>query len=105
MPVDKAAFRAWTLRIRDVLNRDWDPIGVFRVKRQWPDGTPVEWPDDEYERYAGKLASMLSNGSSDEELLAYLKWAEVENMALSPPFDSSRGIRVVKALRGLRLLH
>jgi len=73
-------------KIREILNRDWDPIGGC--------------PDDEYEGYAGKLASMIRSGASDNEMLAYLKWAEVEHMGFGR-FDLERGKRVLKGLRAL----
>jgi len=87
MPIDKRATRTWLRQIRDVLNRDWDPIG--------------DCPEDEYETYAGKVAAMIRDRASDEQLLSYLKWAEVENMGLGSPFDQERGQRVVAALRRL----
>lgn len=45
MAIDKKEARNWHRKIRDVLNRDWDPIGGC--------------PDDEYESYAGKIAAMI----------------------------------------------
>ena len=71
------------------MNRDWDPIGGC--------------PEDEYDGYVGKIAAMLRVGASDEELLAYLKWAEVENMGLGPAsdFDRDRAMRVIVALRAI----
>jgi len=71
------------------LNRDWDPIGGCQ--------------EDEYVGYVGKIAAMLRVGASDEELLAYLKWAEVENMGLGPAsdFDRDRAMRVIVALRAI----
>jgi hypothetical protein len=85
--IDKHASRAWRMKIRDIVNRDWDPIGGC--------------PDDEYDGYVGKLASMIRDGASDDEMLAYLKWAEVEHMGLGEPFDHQRGMRVLRALRAL----
>jgi hypothetical protein len=86
---DKHASRAWRSRLRDVLNRDWDPIGGC--------------PEDEYDGYMGKIAAMLRDNASDEKMIAYLKWAEVENMGLgtAEQFDShpDRVIRVIAALR------
>lgn len=91
--IDKHASRAWRRRLREVLNKDWDPIGVAG------DGGP----DDEYDSYMGKIAAMLRDNASDEELIAYLKWAEVENMGLGSEeqFDRHRPriVAVVAALR------
>jgi hypothetical protein len=85
--IDKHALRVWRGRIRDILNSIWDPIGGC--------------PDDEYDGYVGKLAGMLRAGTGDDEMLAYLEWAEVKHMGLGEPFDRDRGIRVIKALRDL----
>lgn len=89
MPIDKDASREWRSRLRDVLNQDWDPIGGC--------------PEDEYDGYMGKIAAMLRVDATDEELLEYLKWAEVENMGLGPAsnFDRGRGMRVIVALRAI----
>jgi len=87
--IDKQASRAWRSRISEVLNRIWDPIGGC--------------PEDEYNAYMGKIAAMIRDNASDDELLAYLKWAEVEHMGLGPAshFNQSRGLKVIAALRKL----
>jgi hypothetical protein len=90
---DKKAVGAWLLQIIDILNREWDPIGVMSLD---PD-----WPDDEYQGYAGKLATMLRAHATDEEFMSYLEWAEIENMGLASPFDRGRAQRVIAALRAL----
>ena len=91
--VDKHASRAWRSRLREVLNRDWDPIGGC--------------PEDEYDGYMGKIAAMLRDNASDEELIACLNWAEVENMGLgtAEQFDSHRNriLGVIAALRKVGL--
>jgi hypothetical protein len=93
---DEHASREWRGRLRDVLNRDWDPIGVAG------DGGV----EDEYDGYMGKIAAMLRDNASDDELLAYLKWAEVENMGLgtAEQFDRHRDriLGVIAALRKVR---
>jgi hypothetical protein len=40
---------------------------------------------------------------SDEALLEYLKWAEIENMGLRPAsrFDRGRAMKVIAALRAI----
>ena len=86
--IDKHASRAWRSRLREVLDRDWDPIGGC--------------PEDEYDSYMGKIAALIRDKASDEDLLAYLKWAEVENMGLpASRFDRTRGLKVVAALRAI----
>lgn len=85
--IDKHASRVWRSRLRKVLNKDWDPIGGC--------------PEDEYDGYMGKIASMLRDNASDEEMLAYFKWAEVENMGLGSEdqFNRDRILGVIAALR------
>jgi hypothetical protein len=79
--------------LRKVLNKDWDPIGVAR------DGGV----EDEYDSYMGKIAAMIRENATDEEMIAYLKWAEVEHMGLGSEeqFDRHRDriLRVIAALR------
>lgn len=79
--------RVWQRRIRQILNRDWDPIGGC--------------PEDEYDVYVGKIAAMIRDNATDDELLTYLERAEVEDIGLSPPFNLERGRKVVAALRVL----
>jgi hypothetical protein len=85
-PIDKLAFRIWRGRIRDILNRDWDPIG----------GCPA----DEYDAYVGKVAAMLRGGATDSELTEYLKWAEAVHMGFGQ-FDTERARKVITLLRSL----
>ena len=87
MPIDKRAARKFLRSVRDVLNRDWDPIGGC--------------PEDEYEGYAGRIASMLKSDAPEEDILKYLEWAEVENIGIGPPFDRERAERTISALRAL----
>lgn len=89
MAIDKIASREWRRQIRDVLNRDWDPIGVA-----------AESPD-EYDSYAGTIAAMIrEEQATDEQIMNFLEWAEVENMAL-PPLNRERATKVISALREL----
>ena len=88
MAIDKEASRRWRARIREVLNTDWDPIGGC--------------PEDEYDVYVGKIAAMLRDGASDEELIAYLRWGETVNMDIGPrPGLEARLRRVVDQLRSI----
>jgi hypothetical protein len=86
--IDTEASRAWHRRLREVLNRDWNPIGVARKV------------EDEYDGYAAKIAVMLRENASDEELLAYLEWAEFEHMGLGR-CDQNRNLEVIAKLRNL----
>jgi hypothetical protein len=85
-PIDKHASRVWRSRIRDILNKDWDPIG----------GCPA----DEYDGYVGKVAAMIRGGSTDNELLEYLRWAEAVQMGFNK-FDGKRARKVIALLRAL----
>jgi hemerythrin superfamily protein len=86
MAADNPALNAWLDRLREILNRNWDPIGGC--------------PEDEYDSYMGKIASLLRDHASDEEMLAYFKWVEVENMGLGSEaqFDPERILKVIAAL-------
>jgi hypothetical protein len=90
--IDKKATGLWLRQIIDILNREWDPIGVVTYG-----------VEDEYDGYAGKIAALIRSGAADEELSNYLEWAEVERMGLCP-FDRERAIRVIAALRKLGFL-
>ena len=84
-PYDKEASRAWRMRLRTILNTEWDPIG--------------NCPDDEYDAYAGKIAAMVRDGNSNQELVDYLRWAEVEHIEM--PGDPNRLPSVVASIRAL----
>ncbi len=86
MPVDKSALKTWLIRLRDILNSEWTPIPGC--------------PPDEYDTYRDALAAMVRDSASDEELLAYLDWAERESMGLSS-FARDRGLMVIASLRKL----
>ena len=58
-------------KIDRILFEDWDPIGVSDVA-----------PEDEYRGYLPRVAMMLSEPCSEEELARYLEWARVEWMGL-----------------------
>jgi hypothetical protein len=84
--IDKIASRAWRAKIRDVLNQVWDPIGGC--------------PEDEYDRYVGKVAAMIRDNATDDELREYLEWVESEWMGFAR-FNRERAVKVVVALRAL----
>jgi hypothetical protein len=91
--MDRKAGQEFLREVSDTLYREWDPIGVL----------PMGGPMDEYESYAGPIASMLIRGDSDEALLKFLEWAEIEQMGLSGPFDPRSVRKVIAALRQLPL--
>lgn len=97
MAIDSKALRSWLARMREVLNREWDPIGVLPSD----DGGN----EDEYDRYRDKLASMIIAHATDEELVAYLERAEREWMGLGTPtgakLHEAALRRVIAAIRAL----
>lgn len=82
--------RPWHQQIRDVLNREWNPIGSC--------------PGDEYRTYSDKIAAMILLGASDDDLMRYLEWAEVEQMGLSP-FNIVRARNSIDAIRAIARGH
>ena len=87
MATDKEAGRRWRRRIREVLNTEWDPIGVSELS------------PDEYDGYTGQVAAMLRAGASDEELSDYLHWAETVHMGM--PGDADRLRKIVASIRNV----
>jgi hypothetical protein len=76
--------------IRDILVRDWNPIGFAGV------------PPDEYDRYIGPVHRMLSDNLPESELVEFLFRAENEKMGVSPASrDHLR--EVVRKLLNLKL--
>ena len=68
------AGRAWLSiqnQMRDILNRDWDPIGVADIVA------------DEYGMYIGQIHSLLAKCATENEIAEYLLWVEVERMGLT----------------------
>jgi hypothetical protein len=86
--IDKEASRRWRRQIRDVLNSVWAPIGGC--------------PEDECDNYVGKIAAILRDGASDEQLIAYLRINETVNMGISERPDLDVRLReVVDRLRAM----
>jgi hypothetical protein len=77
-------------RIRAVLNRDWDPIGV------------ADDAADEYDGYIAGIYSMLRNDASTAELAAHLLRIEVDSMELSG-LSAERRLEVARRLSALEL--
>ena len=96
MPLDRKALLVWLQQIAEVLNRDWDPVGVFHMDDD-------DWPKDEYVTYAGRIAGMISRNATDAELVDYLERVEVECMNRGP-FDRDRAMRAIEVVTALRKL-
>ena len=58
--------------IRELLMREWDPIGVA--------GMPGA--EDEYDSYIYQIYSILIRHEPKQKLVDFLWWAETENMGL-----------------------
>jgi hypothetical protein len=77
-------------RIRDVLNQEWDPIGVADIVA------------DEYDGYIGEIYALLKSGSSEAELAEHLRSIEAGKMELRvSPMEELRA--VADSLRCLEL--
>ena len=84
--------RWWSERgnkeLRELLFREWDPIGISRLAD--------DAQDDEYEHYAGQLVRRLRAGATVEELAAVLEGFRGD-MGLEPsdelPLEAARKIR------------
>jgi hypothetical protein len=74
--------------LRELLYREWDPIGLSRI---------ADAPQDEYEHYAGGIGRRLRAGSSDEELAAVLEGYR-EEMGLEPAAELD--LEFARRLRG-----
>jgi hypothetical protein len=59
--------------IRQVLLRDWDPIGVSDVPEA----------QDEYDSYVGGVYRLLASGASEDEVIEHLQWIESDRMGLT----------------------
>lgn len=67
--------------IRQVLVRDWDPIGVME---------DPEWPRDEYDSYIGEIYRYLARGESPEFIARHLCFVEETMMGLGRLPESAR---------------
>jgi hypothetical protein len=81
--------RALNQKIRDVLLKEWDPIGVQAIPEA----------QDEYDGYVPTLYSMLIARKRIDEVLEYLLWLETEHMGLST--DRQRTQSIAEKLVGL----
>jgi len=77
-------------QIRNVLNSDWDPIGVADIV------------DDEYDEYIGHIHSLLTKDAGEQNIAEYLSWVELERMGLTGTPMSQR-LMVVRNLKNLHL--
>ena len=79
-------------RVREVLMRDWDPIGIADF---------ADAPEDEYDDYAGTLCGELFDpGLSEERIRDYLSRVAEKRMGLPANGDAIE--RTARAIVGLR---
>jgi hypothetical protein len=96
--VDQAEYDRWWRErgageLRDLLYREWDPIGLKDIA----DGS-----EDEYDAYVGQLGRRLRAGASEDEVAALLEQFRLE-MGLEPaelPIETAR--RILAWYRGSR---
>ena len=69
--------------IRQVLLRDWDPIGVSDVPEA----------QDEYDSYVGGVYRLLASGASEDEIIEHLYRIESDRMEM--PAADREGLRGV----------
>ena len=89
--MSEAAERARALhqKIRDVLLKEWDPIGVQAIPEA----------QDEYDGYVPTVYSMLIARKPINEVFEYLLWLETEHMGLTA--DRQRTQSIAERLVGL----
>ena len=82
--MSEAAERARTLhhKIKEVLLKDWDPIGVQAISEA----------RDEYDSYVPAIYSMLIARKSINDVFEYLLWLETEHMGLMADRQQTRSI-------------
>ncbi|GGY20405.1 hypothetical protein GCM10011289_25020 [Paludibacterium paludis] len=78
--------RALHQKIKSVLMRDWDPIGVQAIPEA----------EDEYDSYVPTLYSMLISRKPVSEVFEYLAWLETEHMGLT--VDRQRTLSIAEKL-------
>lgn len=91
--MSEAVDRARTLHqlIKEVLLREWDPIGVQVIPEA----------QDEYDGYVPTLYSMLVARKPAHAIFEYLLWLETEHMGLTA--DRQRTQSIADKLAGLRV--
>ncbi|WP_246665493.1 hypothetical protein [Rhizobium tropici] len=79
--------------VRDILLRDWDPIGISAIPEA----------QDEYDAYADVVFGMLVNANATaEDIASYLFEIATEHMGLSYPELAKRCERAARRILALR---
>jgi hypothetical protein len=66
----KNKYKEFTVAVRSILLVDWDPIGIGSNPHLF----------DEYDRYIGEIANIISKDSTIEDIANLLKKIEEEEM-------------------------
>ena len=90
--IDKERGRRVQTAIRDVLMREWDPIGV----------KDEPMAADEYDMYLGDIYGLLTDNASEAAIAAHLQKIERERMGFAD-FQTAERLDVAKALRAIPL--
>jgi hypothetical protein len=77
--------------VRDLLRREWDPIGVFGF-----DGA-----EDEYDSYVADVLRLIEKNATADEIFKFLSWVEVDHMGL--PGNPARTKQIADNLHNLAL--
>lgn len=59
--------------IRQILFREWDPIGVGEFK---------DWPEDEYDAYIAPIYKILNGSRSENDIIDYLYMTEKNHIGV-----------------------
>lgn len=90
--IDKERGRRIRTEIRDVLMRDWDPIGV----------KDEPMAADEYDMYLGEIYGLLVDGVSETSIASHLRNIEIKRMGFAD-FQTPDRLEVAKALKAVPL--
>ncbi len=86
-------------KVCQILWEQWDPIGV-NCERYASGENDWDWPNDEYDSYAGTLCRFLIEGRDEQTLIAHLEQIQRNAMGLSS-IDSENDQRVARLLLSL----
>jgi hypothetical protein len=68
--------------VKEVLLREWDPIGIGGE----------DAAKDEYDAYVTKVCALIAQRQSVEDVIKYLLWVETEKMGLQPDVERARRV-------------
>ncbi len=92
VPEKKQQGRSVQDTIRQVLLREWDPIGIKDVPES----------QDEYDAYIGGIYRLLARGATESQIVEHLDRIESEQMSWSRP-DKDELLPVARKLLSLNV--